>query len=181
MSVYISLLRGVNVGGSKILSMDTLCGIYYGLGYTHVCSYLQSGNVVFATPLTDRLRLASELEARIEHVCGFHVPVFIRQPDDFHRLIQDNPFLRQLDIDLTKLHVSFLYQAPAEIAWNKLDVPRTIPDKLSRGELAIYLYYPNGYAKAKITTSYLEKILGVPITNRNWSTVNALYKIASEL
>ncbi len=178
MTVYISLLRGINVGGSKIISMDTLCDIYSGLGYSYLRTYLQSGNVIFASPLADRLRLAGDIEARIEHVCGFHVAVFIRQVEDFRRLIQDNPFLRQHDIDPARLHVSFLYQAPAEIAWNKLDVPRTLPDRLSRGNMAIYLYYPLGYAKAKISTSYLEKVLAVPITNRNWNTVTALYNIA---
>ncbi len=59
MSTYISLLRGINVGGSKILSMDTLCEIYAGLGFSHVHTYLQSGNLVFVSPLRDEARLAN--------------------------------------------------------------------------------------------------------------------------
>ena len=180
MNVYISLLRGINVGGTKILSMDTVCDIYAGLGFTHIRTYLQSGNVIFVNPLVNRSQLAGQIEACINQICGFHVDVFIRQGQDFQSIITHNPFLTQLNLDPTKLHVSFLYQAVEEAAWSKLVVPADIPDKLARGDLAIYLYYPNGVAKAKISTSYLEKALGVSMTNRNWNTVNALYKLALE-
>ncbi len=180
MTVYISLLRGINVGGSKILSMDTLCDIYTGLGFTHVHTYLQSGNVIFASPLGGRSSLASQIEGRIQQLCGFHVAVFIRGTTDFHRLINQNPFLALANGDTSKLHVSFMQHSPAEAAWSKLDVPADIPDRVARGDLALYLYYPNGTAKAKVSTSYLEKVLGVPLTTRNWNTVTALYRLANE-
>ncbi len=180
MNVYISLLRGINVGGSKILSMDTVCDIYAGIGFTHIHTYLQSGNVIFVSPQDDRSQLAGQIESRIKQICGFHVDVFIRQAHDFQSIITHNPFLDQLNADPSKLHVSFLYQALDEASWSKLVVPADIPDKLARGDLAIYLYYPNGVAKAKISTSYLEKVLGVSMTNRNWNTVNALFQMALE-
>jgi uncharacterized protein (DUF1697 family) len=178
MSVYISLLRGINVGGSKIMSMDSLCEIYAGLRFNHIRSYLQSGNVIFASGQDDPSRLTSQIEARIEQMCGFHVKVFIRLLEDFQAILANNPFLSQTTADISKLHVSFLYQVPDETAWGKIVIPGELPDKLSRGDKAIYLFYPNGYAKAKISTHYLETVLGVALTNRNWNTVNALYKIA---
>jgi uncharacterized protein (DUF1697 family) len=181
MTVYISLLRGINVGGSKILGMDSLCELYAGLGYTHVRTYLQSGNVVFKCPSGDQPWLVSQIESRIEQISNFHVNVFIRQVQELQHIIASNPFVGQLQSDTSKLHVSFLYTSPAELAWNKLVIPANVPDSLARGDMVIYLYYPNGYAKAKISTSFLERLLGVPITNRNWNTVTAVYKIAHEI
>ncbi len=181
MSTTISLLRGINVGGSKILSMDALCEIYSGLGFSCVRTYLQSGNVLFNSPASDEAELANQIESRIELVCGFRVEVFIRQPGDFQAIVANHPFAHQAGAEAGMLHVSFLYRQPAESAWTKLVLPRDIPDKFARGDKEIYLYYPNGFARAKLTTAYLEKALGVPLTNRNWNTVNALYKMSLEI
>ncbi len=181
MNTYISLLRGINVGGSKILSMDTLCDIYSGLGFSYVRTYLQSGNVVFRSPTRDEAQLANQVEGRIELVCGFRVDVFIRQPENFQAIIAHHPFAHLAGAEPGMLHVSFLYRLPEEAAWTDLAIPHDIPDKFARGEREIYLYYPNGFARAKLTTAHLEKALGVPLTNRNWNTVNALYKMAVEL
>jgi uncharacterized protein (DUF1697 family) len=181
MSVYISLLRAINVGGSKIISMDTLCELYAGLGFSHVRTYLQSGNVVFASSQENLPGKVTQIEARIEQVCGYHVQVFIRQVQDFQHILTHNPFLNQPGVDTSRLHVAFLYQVPSEAAWDRLVVPQDIPDKLARGSSVIYLYTPNGFSKSKISTSSLEKILATSLTIRNWNTVTALYKIASEI
>ena len=180
MSVYISLLRGINVGGARIISMGALCELYSGLGFTRIRTYLQSGNVVFESPLKDQSQLGDHIEASIEQMYGYRVTVFMRDAQDFGRIIAGNPFQEEARSDPARLHVSFLYHDPPEAAWGKLDLPAGIPDRLARGDRAVYLYYPNGAAKTKIPSSYLEKALGVPITDRNWNTVNALYRLATE-
>jgi uncharacterized protein (DUF1697 family) len=181
MNTFISLLRGINVGGSKPVHMDTLAGVYIGLGFSHVRTYLQSGNVVFTAPLGDSARMASQIEAGVEAKFGFHAEVFIRQPQDFQGLLANNPFVHQAEVDPSRLHVSFLYKLPGAAAKSRLVIREGIPDKLAWGDMALYLYYPDGYARAKISTSYLEQALGVPLTNRNWNTVTALYNIAVEI
>jgi uncharacterized protein (DUF1697 family) len=181
MTVYISLLRGINVGGSNIISMATLCELYSGLGFTRLRTYLQSGNVVFESPLEEQALLISQVETSLERLFGFHVAVIIRRAMDFGRILANNPFLEQVKGDTRPLHVSFLKSEPPEAAWSRLQVPASIPDRLARGEMAVYLYYPNGSAHTRISTSFLEKTLGVPITDRNWNTVNALYKMSLEM
>lgn len=49
MSVFISLLRGINVSGKKLIKMDALVNLYEQLGYENITTYVQSGNVVFCT------------------------------------------------------------------------------------------------------------------------------------
>jgi uncharacterized protein (DUF1697 family) len=181
MNIYISLLRGINVGGQKKLTMETLREMYQDLGFTNIKTYLQSGNVVFESPAIEADLLRQQIEAGIAQACGYAVQVFIRHVNKIQHIVSDNPFLEDANIDIRKLHVSFLYQQPTQSAWSKVSAPVNINDQFARGDTVIYLYYPNGYAKAKIPASFFEKLLGVSVTDRNWNTATALYNIAAEM
>ena len=179
MGIYVSLLRGINVGGQKKLPMVTLRQIYQDLGFSGIKTYLQSGNVVFESPQTDQAVLTKQIEASIEQSCGYAVLVFVRSKDEVLRIASNNPFLSDKNIDYRKLHVTFLYQIPAETTWSKVVLPENIPDQYARGETVIYLHYPNGYARSKLPASFFEKVLGVPLTDRNWNTVSALPRMVT--
>jgi uncharacterized protein (DUF1697 family) len=180
MSTLISMLRGINVGAQKIIRMETLRAIYEGLGFSNVRTYVQSGNVLFESTESDHTNLVKRIEAQIEKTCGYHVSVFIRQPHNLQRILEGSPFLHGRNEDPRWLHVTFLYQPPPDNAWSKLKRPVNIADEFASGELAIYLFCPNGYGKTKLNNSFFEKKLGVPVTTRNWNTVNALYKMVME-
>jgi len=47
MSLYVALLRGINVGGKNLIKMTELAALFTGLGFTDVRTYIQSGNVIF--------------------------------------------------------------------------------------------------------------------------------------
>src|SRR4030042_6835320 len=144
MSAYGSMLRGINVGGQKKIRMDTLRGIYEELGFTKVRTYVQSGNVVFASTEQNPSNLVKQIEARIEQACGYPVPVFIRQSHDLKKILTDNPFLNGRNENPIHLHVTFLYRPPPKTAWSRLATPGNTSDEFYRGEMAIYLYCPNG-------------------------------------
>lgn len=154
MSTFISMLRGINVGGQKRLRMDTLRGIYEELGFTNVRTYVQSGKVVFESTGQVQSVLAKRIEAHIEQTCIYHVEVFIRQAQDLKRTLTSNPFLNDRNENPSKMHVTFLYQPPPETAWSKLTPPGETPDEFAPGELAIYLFCPNGYGKSKLSNSF---------------------------
>jgi uncharacterized protein (DUF1697 family) len=180
MKTFISMLRGINVGGQKMIRMETLRGIYEGSGFTNVRTYVQSGNVVFESTEGEAAALTKRIEAQIERSCGYSVSVFIREGRDLQRILTSNPFLRGRNEDPSKLHVTFLYQPPPEPAWSNLKAPGDGPDEFARGEQEIYLFCPNGYGKTKLSNSFFERKLGMPVTTRNWNTVNALYNMAVE-
>jgi len=48
MPVYISMLRGVNVGAHNRMKMDQLRNLFTPLGCEQAQTYIQSGNVVFS-------------------------------------------------------------------------------------------------------------------------------------
>jgi uncharacterized protein (DUF1697 family) len=174
------MLRGINVGGQKKMRMETLRGIYEGLGFSHVRTYVQSGNVIFETTEQDQSELAKLVEVRIEQTCGYPVAIFIRRTEDIQRILVRNPFLNDRREDPSKLHVTFLYQPPLDGSWNKLTTPSGTTDEFVPGEMAFYLFCPNGYGKTRLSNNFFERKLGMPVTTRNWNTVNALYKLAVE-
>ena len=47
MTTYISILRGINVSGQKLIKMAHLQKTYEKLGFGSITTYVQSGNVVF--------------------------------------------------------------------------------------------------------------------------------------
>lgn len=177
MSLSVSMLRGINVGGQKMIRMETLREIYQGLGFTKVRSYVQSGNIIFESIERNQTILAKRIEAQIEQTCGYHVSVFIRQAQELKETLTGNPFINDRNEDPRKLHVTFLYHVPSEPWWSEMATPRDTADEFARGERSIYLFCPNGYAKTKLSNSYFERKLGMPVTTRNWNTVNALFKM----
>ena len=53
------------------------------------------------------------------------------------------------------------------------------PDEMTVIGREVYLLYPAGYARTKLTNAVLEKKLGVRATSRNWRTVTALAGLTS--
>ncbi len=62
MPTFISLLRGINVGGHRKIRMAELTGVFEKLGLTNVRTYVQSGNVVFGSELRSAPKIAALLE-----------------------------------------------------------------------------------------------------------------------
>jgi uncharacterized protein (DUF1697 family) len=179
MTSYISMLRGINVGGQKKINMEALRSVYAGLGLTNVRSYVQSGNVVFDSAEQETAALAGRIEAQIEQSFGFAVLVFVRGVPDFQRVLAGNSFLKA-HADPSKLHVTFLYSPPSQAALSSLPIPGADGDQFWFGEQAVYLYCPNGYGKTRFSNDFFERKLSVPATTRNWNTVNTLFQLAHQ-
>ncbi len=179
MNTYISMLRGINVAGQKKIKMEDLRALYVSLGFTNVQSYVQSGNVIFDSDEADVAALAPRIEAGIERTFGYSVAVFIRDGDDFRRIIDGNPFVARENVDLKRLYVTFLYQPVAEGALNALAVPASCADEFAAAGNAVYLFCPDGYGTSKLSNTFFERKLAVPATTRNWNSVNALYEMAA--
>jgi uncharacterized protein (DUF1697 family) len=174
---YVSLLRGINVGGHKPIRMEELRGIYAAAGMTQVKSYLQSGNVVFDSPDADRSSIAAKLEAAIAAAYGYPVTVMLRTPADMQRILTGNPFLEAHGAETAKLHVVFLAAAPSKADAAALaDLPGE-PEELSVAGEEVYVYYPNGAGRSKLTNAFFEKKLRTAATARNWNTIVALHKL----
>lgn len=77
MERYIALLRGVNISGKNKIAMAELKAGFEGLGYRDVCTWLNSGNVVFSSDEADRGALSGAIQRMIQDKFALDIPVFI--------------------------------------------------------------------------------------------------------
>jgi len=180
MPVYISMLRGINVGGHKRIKMDRLRASFEALGFTQVKTYIQSGNVVFKTAKNSPAALSRKIEGRILKDFGFSASVITRTAEEISKTIVSNPFLKEPGIDLEKLHVMFLSEAPAPPALKKLAELIATPDQCRCSNEEIYFYFPNGVSQSVLMKSPVDRILAVVTTTRNWKTVNSVHKMCQD-
>jgi uncharacterized protein (DUF1697 family) len=171
--VYVALLRGVNVGGARKLPMKELVPALEELGLEDVATYIQSGNVVFRGP-AGKAKVVAQLERAIERGFGLDVTVMLRTAAELDRVVGGNPFAD----DEANVHVAFLDRRPAAAAVKKLDPDRSPPDELEVRGTEVYLHFPNGYGRTKLGGDYLERVLGVRATARNWRTVTKMLELA---
>jgi uncharacterized protein (DUF1697 family) len=178
MPTFISLLRGINVSGQKLVKMDALKTMYKHLDFQNAETYLQSGNVIFRDDHSDPADLAATISSKIQEQFGFEVPVIVFNIDDLKSIIEANPFKDDLRIDRQFLHVTFLAADPKEIDFELIAAKKSPGEEIVLIKKAVYLYCPHGYGRTKLTNNFLEKKLRVGATTRNWKAVNELLKIA---
>ena len=177
MASYVALLRGVNVGGHRRVSMATLRTVFESLGHVDVATYIASGNVVFDSPKRATRALAGKLELAILEAFGFEVDVLVRSAAEMASAVAQNPFRKAAAIPKELLYAAFPMRP---IARAGLRIDRSFaPDEFSVGSFAIYLHRPAGFSRpTNLTDAYLSKVAGSPVTTRNWNTVTKLTDLA---
>jgi uncharacterized protein (DUF1697 family) len=181
MAAAISLLRGVNVGGHHKIGMEELRALYESLGLRCAQTYVQSGNVVFRTDARDFTRLSKRIADAIEQRFVFRPGVILRTAADLRGVIAANPFASRRDLDPSRLLVQFLAgEPPADVRERILRI-ESEPEELRIVGRELYIYYPNGMARPKVSWTFIEKILQTPCTGRNWNTVRKLLEMAESL
>jgi uncharacterized protein (DUF1697 family) len=180
MPVYISLLRGINVGGHKKIKMADLRALYESLDFTGTKTILQSGNAIFESQQSDRVQLSKQIEAAIEEHFDFHTHIIIRTTAEMKDVIERNPFSAEQETDPKKLLVMFLSAVPDAAAIDNLRQAHSGSEKIQSSGQELYLYYPDGAGRSKLTTTLIEKKLAIVGTARNWNTVSKLVVLADE-
>jgi len=170
-----ALLRGINIGPNKRISMSDLRSIVEGLGYTDVETYLQSGNVVF-TP-GKKGDHAERLSEAIEKETGHKVAVLVRTAKELAGVMAANPYPVT---DPTKVVVAFLGEQLELGQLGLGDLGPYLPDELTVHGRQIYVSVPNGQGRSKLMEALYRSRLPTTITIRNWRTVEALAEMTAE-
>lgn len=179
MNTYISILRGINVSGQKKILMADLKALYEELGFRDVVTYIQSGNVIFKTHFDASAgELAEIIDNGISGRYDFMVPVIVRTLAELKKAAELNPFLKEDNIDLEKLHVTFLANKPSENFLRNIKSYNYPPDRFSIIGREVYLHCPNKYGETKFSNKFFESKLKVIATTRNWNTVTKLIELA---
>jgi uncharacterized protein (DUF1697 family) len=179
-TVYVSMLRGVNVGGSSRLKSDALRRAYEALGFKDVRTLLQSGNVLFRSGLQDRGAIARRIKQELERELGLRIEVVLRTLAEFAATVERGPVLSP-KADPAKLLVMFLAELPAPPAQAALVKWHKGPEMLELRGPEVYLYYPEGVGRSKLSGAVLEDRLGVSGTARNWNTLTKMLEVGRAL
>jgi uncharacterized protein (DUF1697 family) len=166
-TIWVALLRAVNVGGTGKLPMTELRTMCEAAGFAEVRTYIASGNVVFRTPGTEA-RIKAALEAALARHFGKPVGVLVRTHAELAAVVAANPFP---DAAGNRLMVSFLDVAPPP---DTLDhVSRRQGERIALGRREIYVDYGEGMRESKL------KIPAAKTgTARNLNTVRQLVEMS---
>ncbi len=174
MTTYVALLRGINVGKAKAVSMADLRDLLTRLGYEDVRTHLRSGNAVFATTAK-----AATVERAISDAIGaeldLSVKTLVRTKAELAGVVAANTLPTT---NGARLQVYFLDSAPTKASLGDLDLPGYEPELLQVGKRELYLWCPDGVTSSALVKTITEKRLGRVITARNWNTVTKLLALA---
>jgi uncharacterized protein (DUF1697 family) len=174
---HVALLRGINVGRAKRISMAELRAFVESLGYADVKTLLNSGNVV----LTRRGKGARDpgpaIEKGLAEAVGVKARVVALTAEELATVVAENPLVEVAD-DPSRLMVAVLL--------DRADRAKVVPllkqdwgtDSLALGSLAAYVWCPGGILESKLFGA-LDKALGGGITTRNWATMTKLQALVT--
>ncbi|HZL10800.1 MAG TPA: DUF1697 domain-containing protein [Prolixibacteraceae bacterium] len=180
MPKYVAIFRGINVGTGRKVPMVDLKVLCAKLGLVNVQSYIQSGNIIFELAKPEAIvALEESLHLAISETFGFDIPVILRTSEEMEKSSSTNPFLKEKDVDIEKLHLTFLREVPAPELIEKIKAFQFLPDRYEIIGNDVFVYCPNGYGRTKITNDFFEKKLKVQATTRNWKTVMKLLELSN--
>ncbi len=178
-TTHIALLRGINVGGKNKLPMEALKEIFADAGCEDVRTYIQSGNIIFNADAKLTQQLPTIIAAKIKTQFNYEVPVILRTARALEAIIENNPF-NNPNANPKHLSVAFLSKKPSKPNVQALDPNRSPGDQWVLANNEIYLNFPNGIAKTKLTNAYFDRTLQCITTVRNWNTTTRLLALANE-
>lgn len=168
---HIALLRAVNLAGINKVSMADLRALLVDLGFADAQTLLQSGNVVFSGGSKTTAALEATFERAAATQLGVATDFFVRTAKEWQAIIDANPFPREAKIDPGHLLAVVMkddVDAANVAALQKAIVGREVVRAKGR---CVYIVYPDGIGRSKLTSAMIEKKLGTRGTARNWNTV----------
>lgn len=184
MSIYIALLRGINVGGKNMIKMADLRKMFETMGFDRVKTYIQSGNVLFESDDKEE-ELRKQIEEEIIAVFGFSISVVLRSAAELEQIIKNCPFSKEVISEAEassegeSLYVTLLSEVPSQQGIDQLSIYRNEREVYKIEGRDLYLLFRDSIRNSKLSNN-LQK-LEVTGTTRNWKTINKLVDLAGEM
>lgn len=184
MTIYIALLRGINVGGKNMIKMAELKKVLEGIGLKEVQTYIQSGNVLLKSKEEEKV-LQDMIQKAITAAFGFQIPVVLRTASELEEILRNCPFSpeeiaeAEAGSDAESLYVAMLAQTPSEAGMAAIQVYKNEEEAYHILGRDVYLLFRNSIRNSKLANN-LQK-LDASATTRNWKTMNKLAELAKAL
>jgi uncharacterized protein (DUF1697 family) len=178
MKTYIALLRAINVGGNSKIAMADLKAMLADLGYINPQTLLQTGNLVFQSKESSAAKLETKLERAAAERFDLETDVFVRAATEWDQAIAANPFPKEAASDPSHLLIMPLKAAPTKQAVKELQAAIQGRESVAAVGRELYLVYPDGIGRSKLTNKFIESRLKTRGTGRNWNTAQKLATLA---
>jgi len=175
MKTYIALFRGINVGGSHVLPMKELKLVLDRNGCVDVQTYIQSGNAIFRSSVSDAAHVAKQLTVAVSRSHGFKPRVFVLTRGELESAAAGNPFPEGRE-NPKSLHLFFLSGPPENPDLKSIEALKARTERFALKGAVFYLHTPDGFGTSKLAAR-AERLLGVEATARNWRTVMTLLEM----
>jgi uncharacterized protein (DUF1697 family) len=178
----IALLRGINVGGHKIIPMVKLKSIFESAGFKNVVTFIQSGNVLFDSTAKGTNALRTKIEKILIDALGYEVPTIIRSADEMKKIVAKDPFTNAHIEKKTKCYVMFLEKKPSLSDQQSILTTQVKGLAFHFGACELYCLLDAKFSGNNSPFSYakIEKILDQKGTVRNWATTTKLAELAGD-
>ena len=180
MASYVALLRGINVGGKNLIRMPALKACFEATGFEEVATYIQSGNVLFASTETRPAVLARRIEAMVGEAFGYDATVVVRSHRQMRAVVERAPEGFGTEPTTYRYDVIFLKEPlTARVALESVPTNPAV-DRAHAGTGVLYF----SRLISKATQSRMSRIISSPIypsvTIRNWNTTTKLLAMMNE-
>ncbi len=172
---FIALLRGINVSGQKKIKMADLRETLTTSGLESVQTYIQSGNIIFESGITEASTLEHKIHDAIAKDFGFQVPTLVVSRNDVKKVLEDNPFGEKEEDN--RLYYVLLKQVPEKDLMVQLEELSFADEDFHVTEKCVYLLCKKGYGNAKLNNNLIERKLKVEATTRNQKTMQKLLEM----
>ncbi len=174
---YLALLRGINVGGNNLIKMPDLKSAFQEMQYDNVSTYIQSGNVIFSSPIKDKSLIKNTIETILNRLYNYTGEVAIITLDELEKVINGAPKNFGQKPAEFRYDVMFLLNPfTPDDALNQLKLREGV-DEAFAGPGVVYF----SRLISRAGQSYLSKVVSLPIykkmTIRNWNTTSRLYSL----
>jgi uncharacterized protein (DUF1697 family) len=170
---YIAFLRAINVGGHTV-RMDVLRTLFEALKLTRVETFIASGNVIFDSRSSDTDALERRIERHLEQSLGYQVATFLRSPAELAAVVAHRAFDEPEPARPGCVMVAFLKAPPAAAAARTFLAFRTDDDGYAIQGREAYCRFRTSILDSTFSGARMEKVLGMPATMRNMTTVRKL-------
>ena len=176
LNLFVALLRGVNVGGNSMISMSALKKSFETIGFTHVSTYINSGNVIFNAKETDARKLEQKIERMLVKEYELNSKVVVRSLSEMERLVQSLP--REWDGDSSwRYNVIFLrHTIDSEDILAELPANSEIEEVVYRPGTLLWSAQAEQMNQTKMSKLSSRKI-SQDMTVRNLNTTKKLYEL----
>lgn len=178
MQLFIALLRAVNASGHNKIVMADLRAACDELGWHEVQSYIQSGNLIFQAD-KEAAVLEGELEEMIAGRFGLTVPVMVRTAVQWAAYLNDNPYPRASQQEPNRVMLALSKEPPNPNAVSELRQYATGSERITQIRDALWIHFGDGAGKSRLSPAVFDRLVGSPVTMRNWRTVVRLGELST--